>query len=154
MSWQSNGLYLAVKVDHYTKRKKSTYTHFQLFKIKKRGIPIEVLSFKNKSHTIADFSWEPKGHRFVVLWGDTLLPNIIIYSMQSANKTTCASKLATLEPRQAIEIYWPQNGRCMLLAALDSFNGQLEFYDNDEFGTMHIAEHLVINCIQWDPSGK
>ena len=32
MYWQSNGDYLAVKVDRYTKTKKSTYTGFELFR--------------------------------------------------------------------------------------------------------------------------
>ncbi|MCO5615166.1 hypothetical protein L7F22_069455 [Adiantum nelumboides] len=34
--WQSIGDYLAVKVDRYTKTKKSTYTGFELFRIKER----------------------------------------------------------------------------------------------------------------------
>jgi uncharacterized protein with WD repeat len=36
MYWQSNGEYLAVKVDRYTKTKKSTYTGFELFRVKER----------------------------------------------------------------------------------------------------------------------
>lgn len=49
MHWQSNGEYLAVKVDRYTKTKKSTYTGFELFRIKERDMPIKVLELENKN---------------------------------------------------------------------------------------------------------
>lgn len=42
MYWHPAGEYLAVKVDRYTKTKKSTYPGFELFRIKERDIPIEV----------------------------------------------------------------------------------------------------------------
>jgi hypothetical protein len=44
MYWHPAGEYLAVKVDRYTKTKKSTYPGFELFRIKERDIPIEVSS--------------------------------------------------------------------------------------------------------------
>lgn len=72
MYWQSSGEYLAVKVDRYTKTKKSTYTGFELFRIKERDIPIEVLELENKNDKIIAFAWEPKGHRFAVIHGDSL----------------------------------------------------------------------------------
>ncbi|GJX38410.1 mitochondrial outer membrane protein porin 2-like protein [Tanacetum coccineum] len=61
MYWQSNGEYLAVKVDRYTKTKKSTYNGFELFRIKERDIPIEVFELDNKNDKVIAFSWEPKG---------------------------------------------------------------------------------------------
>ncbi|XVF37250.1 hypothetical protein REPUB_Repub19eG0130400 [Reevesia pubescens] len=73
---QSNGDYLAVQADHYTKTKKSTYTGFELFHIKERDIPIEVLELDNKNDKIIPFAWEPKGHRFAVIHGDN--PRLIL----------------------------------------------------------------------------
>jgi translation initiation factor 3 subunit B len=67
MYWQNNGEYLAVQVDRYTKTKKSTYTGFELFRIKERDIPIEVLELENKNDKIIAFAWEPKGHRFAII---------------------------------------------------------------------------------------
>lgn len=54
------GTYLAVKVDRYTKTKKSTYTSFELFSVKERDIPMEVLELTNKADKVVDFAWEPK----------------------------------------------------------------------------------------------
>lgn len=152
MFWQSKGAYLAVKVDHYTKGKKSTYMRLQLFRIKERDIPVEVLNF---GHIVADFAWEPKGHRFVVvLQGDSLLPDVVVYSMLSVDRTACISKLVTLESRQVSGIYWAPKGRYMLLAGLQGFNGQLEFFDSKELRTLQTAEHLMANSVQWDFTGR
>ncbi|KAL5189952.1 Eukaryotic translation initiation factor 3 subunit B [Glycine soja] len=56
MHWQSNGEYLAVKVDRYTKTKKSTYTGFELFRIKERDMPIKVLELENKNDKTIAFA--------------------------------------------------------------------------------------------------
>jgi translation initiation factor 3 subunit B len=67
--WQSTGSYLAVKVDRYTKTKKSTYTGFELFRVGEKECPMEVLELDNKSEKIVAFAWEPKGHRFAIIHG-------------------------------------------------------------------------------------
>nr|GEU82293.1 eukaryotic translation initiation factor 3 subunit B-like [Tanacetum cinerariifolium] len=60
MYWQSNREYLAVKVDRYTKTKKSTYNGFKIFRIKERDIPIEVFKLDNKNDKVTAFCWESK----------------------------------------------------------------------------------------------
>nr|GFA34833.1 eukaryotic translation initiation factor 3 subunit B-like [Tanacetum cinerariifolium] len=57
MYWQSNWEYVVVKVDRYTKTKKSTYNGFELFRM-----PIEVFELDNKNDKVIAFTWEPKGH--------------------------------------------------------------------------------------------
>ena len=103
MYWQSNGDYLAVKVDRYTKTKKSTYTGFELFRIKERDIPIEVLELENKNDKIIAFAWEAKGHRFAVIHihGYSPNPDVSFYSMLTTHNTGRVSKLTTLKSRQA-----------------------------------------------------
>ncbi|KAK9090559.1 hypothetical protein Sjap_023736 [Stephania japonica] len=154
MYWQSNGDYLAVKVDRYTKTKKNTYTGFELFRIKERGIPIEVLELDNKNDKIIAFAWEPKGHRFAVIHGDSPRPDISFYSMRTAQHTGRGSKLTTLKGKQANALFWSPAGRFILLAGLKGFNGQLEFYDVDELRTMATGEHFMATNIEWDPSGR
>ncbi|XP_074274818.1 eukaryotic translation initiation factor 3 subunit B-like isoform X2 [Silene latifolia] len=154
MYWQSNGDYLAVKVDRYTKTKKSTYTGFELFRIKERDIPIEVLELENKSDKIIDFAWEPKGHRFAVIHGDNPRHDISFYSMKTTHHTSRVSKLTTLKAKQANALYWSPCGRYIILAGLKGFNGQLEFFNVDELETMGMAEHFMCTDIEWDPSGR
>ncbi|MQM15581.1 hypothetical protein Taro_048527 [Colocasia esculenta] len=154
MYWQSNGEYFAVKVDRYTKTKKSTYTGFELFRIKERDIPIEVLELENKNDKIVAFAWEPKGHRFAVIHGDGPKPDISFYSMRTASNTGRVSKLTTLKGKQANALYWSPAGRFVILAGLKGFNGQLEFYNVDELETMATAEHFMATDIEWDPTGR
>ncbi|XP_023007597.1 eukaryotic translation initiation factor 3 subunit B-like isoform X1 [Cucurbita maxima] len=154
MYWQSNGDYLAVKVDRYTKTKKSIYTGFELFRIKERDIPIEVLELENKNDKIIAFAWEPKGHRFAVIHGDNPRPDISFYSMRSTHNSGRVSKLTTLKGKQANALFWSPSGRFIILAGLKGFNGQLEFYNVDELETMATAEHFMATDIEWDPTGR
>ncbi|KAK4410947.1 Eukaryotic translation initiation factor 3 subunit B [Sesamum angolense] len=131
MYWQSNGDYLAVKVDRYTKTKKSTYTGFELFRIKERDIPIEVLELENKN--------------------DRLLH---LLGAKSGTSTGRVSKLTTLKGKQANALYWSPSGRFIILAGLKGFNGQLEFYNVDELETMAQAEHFMATDVEWDPTGR
>lgn len=151
--WQSNGDYLAVNVERYTKTKKSTYTGFELFRIKERDIPIEVLELENKNDKIIAFAWEPKGHRFAVIHGDNPKPDVSIYSMRTGQNSR-VSKLTTLKGKQANALFWSPAGRYIVLAGLKGFNGQLEFYNVDELETMATAEHFMATDIEWDPTGR
>jgi translation initiation factor 3 subunit B len=154
MYWQSSGEYLAVKVDRYTKTKKSTYTGFELFRIKERDIPIEVLELENKNDKIVAFAWEPKGHRFAIIHGDGPRPDITFYSMRSPNNVGRVTKLTTLKGKQANALYWSPIGRFCVLAGLKAYNGQLEFYNVDELETMATAEHFMATDVDWDPTGR
>ncbi|XP_071689983.1 eukaryotic translation initiation factor 3 subunit B-like [Rutidosis leptorrhynchoides] len=150
MYWQSNGEYLAVKVDRYTKTKKSTYTGFELFRIKERDIPIEVFELDNKNDKVFAFAWEPKGHRFAVIHGDNPRPDVSFYSVKGDK----VLKLTTLKQKQANTLFWSPTGRFIILAGLKGFNGQLEFYNVDELETMATAEHFMATDIEWDPTGR
>ncbi|KAK8445414.1 hypothetical protein SEVIR_9G321100v4 [Setaria viridis] len=154
MYWQNNGEYLAVQVDRYTKTKKSTYTGFELFRIKERDIPIEVLELENKNDKIIAFAWEPKGHRFAIIHGDGPRPDVSFYTMRTANNTSRVSKLTTLKAKQANALFWSPAGRFIVLAGLKGFNGQLEFYNVDELETMATGEHFMATDIMWDPTGR
>ncbi|KAJ9184120.1 hypothetical protein P3X46_007892 [Hevea brasiliensis] len=154
MYWQSNGDYLAVKVDRYTKSKRTTYTGFELFRIKERDIPIEVLELDNKNDKIIAFAWEPKGHRFAVIHGDSPRPDVSFYSMRTAQNTGRVSKLTTLKGKQANALFWSPVGHYLILAGLKGFNGQLEFYNVDELETMATTEHFMATDIEWDPTGR
>ncbi|KAF8380666.1 hypothetical protein HHK36_028156 [Tetracentron sinense] len=154
MYWQCKGDYLAVKVDRYTKTKKSTYTGFELFRIRERDIPIESLELDNRNDQVIAFAWEPKGHRFAVIHGDNPRPDISFYSMQSNSNTGRISRLMTLKGKQANALYWSPAGHFIILAGLKGLNGQLEFYNVDALETMAMAEHFMATYIEWDPTGR
>ena len=71
-----------MKVDRHTKTKKTIYTSFELFCIRERDIPMEVLELPNKTEKVLTFAWEPQGHRFVIVHGDGPRYNVSFYSMK------------------------------------------------------------------------
>eukprot|EP00245_Coleochaete_scutata_P017412 TRINITY_DN8522_c0_g1_i1.p1 TRINITY_DN8522_c0_g1~~TRINITY_DN8522_c0_g1_i1.p1 ORF type:complete len:737 (-),score=206.49 TRINITY_DN8522_c0_g1_i1:368-2578(-) len=155
MYWQSSGEYLAVKVDRFTKTKKSTYSGFELFRIKERDIPIEVLELENKNDKIIAFAWEPKGHRFAVVHGDGPRPDVSFYSMKNPTaKTGKVTLLGTLKGKQCNALYWSPQGRFIVLAGLKTYNGQLEFFNVDDLETMASGEHFMATDVEWDPTGR
>jgi len=84
MHWQNKGDYLCVKVDRYIKKKKSTY--FELFRMREKGVPIEVLEL---NQNIIAFAWEPAGSRFSIIHSNdtNTRPDISFYSMEGTQVT-------------------------------------------------------------------
>ena len=80
--WHPQGDFLAVKVDLHTKTKKTTFTSFELFYIRERDIPMQVLELPNKQDKVLTFAWEPQGHRFVIVHGDGPRYNVSFFSMK------------------------------------------------------------------------
>ncbi|KAI3859658.1 hypothetical protein MKX03_031172 [Papaver bracteatum] len=148
MYWQGNREYLAV---NYTKTRKSTCASFELFRIKEKDIPIEVMDPENKNDKIIAFALEPKGHRFAIIHGDSLRVDVSFYSMRTATNSGRVTKFTALHGKNAASaLHWSPFGRFIVVAGL---NGQLEFYDVDELETMAIAEHFMATNIEWDPTG-
>lgn len=152
--WHPQGDYLAVKVDKFTKTKKSTYTGFELFSIRERDIPMEVLELPNKSEKILSFAWEPKGHRFAVIHGDGPRPSVSFYSMKDDKGRLGVKLLTTLPGKACNQLHWSPQGKNVVLAGLKNLNGQLEFFNVDELETMNTAEHFMATDIEWDPTGR
>jgi len=46
LQWHPNGDFLAAKVDRTTKTKKSSYVSFEIFRIREKDIPVEILDLK------------------------------------------------------------------------------------------------------------
>lgn len=154
--WHPQGDYVAVQVDRFTKTRKSTYTSFELFSVKDKDIPMEVLEMPNKTDKVVDFAWEPKGNRFAILHGDGPRPSFSIYAMKVDLKTTVKGvELVGIQPnKQANQIHWSPQGKYLVLGGLKGMNGQLEFFNADEFEPMSAAEHFMCTDIEWDPTGR
>jgi len=147
LHWQSNGDYLCVKIDRHSKTKKSTFSAFEIFRIREKDVPVDVLEAKG---TIVAFSWEPKGNRLAVIHGEGPRPDVSFYEVQE-KKVAC---LGTLEKRQANHLFWSPQGQFIVLAGLKQFNGVLEFFNVSEMETVANGEHFLCTDIEWDPTGR
>eukprot|EP00163_Fabomonas_tropica_P004518 TRINITY_DN1397_c0_g1_i4.p1 TRINITY_DN1397_c0_g1~~TRINITY_DN1397_c0_g1_i4.p1 ORF type:complete len:654 (+),score=182.34 TRINITY_DN1397_c0_g1_i4:429-2390(+) len=145
--WQECGTYLCVKVDRHTKTKKTTFTNFELFRVKEKMCPTEVLEIKE---LVVHFAWEPIGHRFAVIHGEGPRPDISFYSMEGDK----LQLLHKVEKKPANNLFWAPNGGTIVLAGLANLNGVLDFFDADTMTSMGSDEHFMCTNVSWDPSGR
>ncbi|CAA7016173.1 unnamed protein product [Microthlaspi erraticum] len=131
--WQSNGEYLAVKVD----------IGFKLLRIKDGGG--DVLNEK-KMHA---FAWEPNGDRFAVIHGDHP-PDVSFYSMKGGK----LSKLISLTASEVDALFWSPRGKYIVLSGLKSFNGKLTFFNLDTLQIMATDIHVKATNVAWNATGN
>lgn len=178
LHWQSQAAYVCVKVDRHSKSKKSLATNLEIFRVREKGVPVEVVdSIKD---TVINFAWEPKGDRFVLITAaeaplvPTAVPPKTSVSFFCPEKTKGATvgnfkHIRTIERKNSNTIYWSPKGRFVVVATLLSQqSSDLDFWDLDYEGEkpetekdftanlqhMNTADHYGVTEIEWDPTGR
>jgi len=146
MHWQSAGDYLCVKMAR-KKTKKTTVQNFEIFRLKEKNVPVEILEMEDE---VIAFAWEPKGHRFALIHGNPARPDVSFYRL----KKKTLEKIKTLEARSANCLFWSPNGDYIVLGGLGDKNGQLDFVDTSDWTTTVSTEHIMCTDVEWDPSGR
>jgi translation initiation factor 3 subunit B len=154
MYWQASGDYFGAKVLRTTKSGKTTYSGFELFRLREPNCPMEVVELANKAEKIVAFAWEPKGHRFAVIHGDGARPDVSFYSMKDKQGNNNCTLIGTVKNKTANHLFWSPNGRVVILAGLKTMNGQFEFFDVETMETMASVEHFMATDVEWDPTGR
>lgn len=177
LHWQSDAAYLCVKVDRHSKSKKSQATTLEIFRVKEKGVPVEVVD--TIKDTVINFAWEPKGDRFVIITttepvGATAVPpktSVSFFCPEKAKGNAVGNfkHLRTLDKKNSNAIYWSPRGRFVVIATVhNQQSSELEFYDLDFEGEkpeadkdltanlqlMNTADHYGVTDIEWDPSGR
>ncbi|KAL8969679.1 MAG: hypothetical protein Q9197_004208 [Variospora fuerteventurae] len=178
LHWQSQAAYVCVKVDRHSKSKKSLATNLEIFRVREKGVPVEVVdSIKD---TVINFAWEPKGDRFVLITAaeaplvPTAVPPKTSVSFFCPEKSKGASvgnfkHIRTVDRKNSNTIYWSPKGRFVVVATLLSQqSSDLDFWDLDYEGErpeaekdltanlqhMNTADHYGVTEIEWDPTGR
>ncbi|KAL6784025.1 EIF3B [Auxenochlorella protothecoides x Auxenochlorella symbiontica] len=157
LSWHPQGDFLAVAVEKWTKSHKSTNTHFELFSLRERDTPIDMLELPNKAEKIHELVWEPRGVRFAILHGDGSRLSVSIYSMRDGKLPGArgVAHLHTLVNKQASSLHWSPAGRFLVLAGTkQTQNGLMEFWDTEDMSLLSAGEHYMATEVQWDPTGR
>jgi translation initiation factor 3 subunit B len=178
--WQNLGQFLAVKVDRYTKTKKSTFANIEIFRVNQKNIPVETIELKDPMIT---FAWEPNGERFAVITTNdpnfgaapvhgqspvTVKTDVKFYYLDNSKKANAGFKLMkTLDKKTCNYLYWSPKGHHIVLATLRSATiFDIEFYDLDfepadkkgEIGDsvqlLSTQDHYGVSDVEWDPSGR
>lgn len=177
LHWQLDAAYLCVKVDRHSKSKKSQATTLEIFRVKEKGIPVEVVD--TIKDTVINFAWEPKGDRFALITttepvGPTAVPpkTSVSFFCPEKSKGPHAGNfklLRTLDKKNSNAIYWSPKGRFVVIATIaNQQSSDLDFYDVDFEGEkpesakdltanlqlMNTADHYGVTDVEWDPSGR
>ena len=180
LHWQSEAAYVCVKVDRHSKSKKSLATNLEIFRVREKGVPVEVVdSIKD---TVINFAWEPKGNRFVLITTGEI-PAASAVPPKTAVSFFCPEKakggvvgnfkhIRTVDKKNSNAIYWSPKGRFVVVATLQSQQSfDLDFWDlsfekpKDEkedkdkdltanLQLMATADHYGVTDIEWDPTGR
>ncbi|KAK4236890.1 hypothetical protein C8A03DRAFT_35204 [Achaetomium macrosporum] len=177
LHWQSDASYICVKVDRHSKSKKSLATTLEIFRVKEKGVPVEVVD--TIKDTVINFAWEPKGDRFVIITttepvGATAVPPktaVSFFCPEKAKGNAVGNfrHLRTLEKKNHNAIYWSPKGRFVVIATIaNTQSSDLDFFDLDFEGEkpeaekdltaclqlMNTADHYGVTDVEWDPSGR
>ncbi|KAF8313816.1 translation initiation factor eIF-3b [Clavulina sp. PMI_390] len=174
--WQNAGDFLCVKVDRHTKTKKSIFCNLELFRVREKDYPVEVIELKDQ---VLEFSWEPLGERFAIIHSSD--PNLMAgpapgitikteVSFYGHDKTKGDFRLIKQFPNKTTNtIRWSPRGRHVVLTTMGNSNHfGLEFYDLDftmddrKEGVESViqlmsppnAEHYGITDLEWDTAGR
>jgi translation initiation factor 3 subunit B len=176
LHWQSDAKFMCVKVDRHSKSKKSLATNLEIFRIKEKGVPVEVVD--SLKDTVINFAWEPKGDRFVLITageavaGSNVLPKTAVsfFAPEKAkgNVTGPFKLVKTFDKKNSNGIYWSPKGRFVVVATVSvQQHSDIDFYDLDYEGEkpeennlaanlmlMNTEDHYGMTDIEWDPTGR
>ncbi|PYI30627.1 eukaryotic translation initiation factor 3 subunit B [Aspergillus indologenus CBS 114.80] len=176
LHWQSQGTYVCVKVDRHSKSKKSMATNLEIFRIREKGVPVEVVD--SLKDTVINFAWEPNGGRFVLITngeaagGAGAPPKTAVSFFAPEKKGVSAGNfklVRTIEKKTSNAIYWSPKGRFVVVATVHSQSSfDIDFWDMDFEGEkpegekdlaanlqlMKTVEHYGVTDIDWDPTGR
>ncbi|RDW70720.1 translation initiation factor eIF3 core subunit b [Aspergillus mulundensis] len=175
LHWQSQGNFVCVKVDRHSKSKKSMATNLEIFRVREKGVPVEVVD--SLKDTVINFSWEPNGARFVLITtgdasGGGAAPKTAVSFFAPEKKGVQAGNfklVRTVEKKNSNAIYWSPKGRFVVVATVHSQSSfDLDFWDMDFEGEknenekdlaanlqlMKTVDHYGVTDIEWDPTGR
>ncbi|XP_078461177.1 eukaryotic translation initiation factor 3 subunit B [Lampetra fluviatilis] len=148
LHWQRAGDFMCVKVDRTPRGLQGAVTNFEIFRMREKQVPVDVVELKE---VIGAFAWEPNGSKFAVLHGESPRICVSFYNVKNNGKIDLVK---TLDKQQANSIYWSPQGQFVVLAGLRSMNGALAFVDSSDCTVMNVAEHFMASDVEWDPSGR
>jgi len=152
MHWQSEGDYLCLLVTKLSKTKKKGATNLEIFRIREKNIPVEVVEVKD---TVRGFYWETKGCRFAVLTTDDAghHPKLLMYIL---GKEKCEQICSFDLPSNSFNnFFWAPDGQYFVCAALG--HGDLLFgglTPDNKLEILHKDEHFMLTEVSWDPSSR
>jgi translation initiation factor 3 subunit B len=182
LHWQSDSAFVCVKVDRHSKSKKSMATNLEIFRVREKGVPVEVVD--GLQGTVINFAWEPKGDRFVLITAGEVVAGTAVPA-KTAVSFFCPEKakgkeignfrlIRTVDKKNNNAIHWSPIGRFVVVATvLNQQSFDLDFYDFDFEGEktdggkdgagkeltanlqlLGSQDHYGVTDMEWSPCGR
>ncbi|KAJ1020578.1 hypothetical protein NDA13_005892 [Ustilago tritici] len=176
LHWHPQGDYLCVKVDRHTKTKKSMFCNLEIFRMREKDLPVEVVELKD---AVTAFAWEPHGTHFALISSNdpqlgTPAPGITIKTQLNffhLHPKGDFRLLKAFDNKTVNALFWSPRGRHIIVVTLGSSQKfDLEWYDvdfmhevrqgnpsadpADDVKLIGTGEHYGITDLEWDPSGR
>merc|ERR1719223_2196096 len=150
MHWQNNGDFLCLCVTKLSKTGKKIGTNLELFRMRERGVPVDVVEIKD---TVRGFFWENGGNRFALITTDENghKPKLQIWVL---NKEKCEVAASLDLPGTSFtKLVWAPDGHYFVIAAIG--HGDLLFSsvhpETQKIEILHKEEHFMVNFVQYSP---
>ncbi|KAN0060482.1 Translation initiation factor 3 subunit b [Thecaphora frezii] len=176
LHWHPQGDFLCVKVDRHTKTKKSMFCNLEIFRMREKDFPVEVIELKDP---VTAFAWEPQGTHFAVISsndpqlgapapGITIKTQLNFFHLHPKGDFRL---LKLIDSKTCNTLFWSPRGRHIVVATMGaSQKFDLEWYDVDfshevrqgsvsndpaeDVKLIGSGEHYGITDLEWDPSGR
>jgi translation initiation factor 3 subunit B len=141
-------------VTKLSKTKKKGATNLEIFHIRDKNIPVEVVEVPD---TVKAFHWETGGSRFAVITTDDTghKPKLLFYALTNDK----FENVRTLDLPSNIftDVFWAPNGQYFVCAAIQASGGDLIFgglMPDNKLEILHRDEHFMLTHVEWDPSSR
>jgi len=149
-------------VTKLSKTKKKGATNLEIFHIRDKNIPVEVVEVPD---TVKAFHWETNGSRFAVITTDDTghKPKLLFYALigdksaaSQSDKFECVRTL-DLPSNIFTHVFWAPGGQYFVCAAIGASGGDLIFgglMPDNKLEILHRDEHFMLTHVEWDPSSR
>lgn len=145
MHWQSEGDFLCLLVTKLSKTGKRGATNLEIFNIRKKNIPVDIVEVKD---IVKHFAWEKGGNRFALITTDETghRPRLSFYVLGNEKcEVTCSLDLPA---NSFTDIFWAPGGQYFVCAAMQG--GDLIFgglMPDNKLEILHRDEHFMLTNV-------
>jgi len=152
MHWQSEGDFLCLLVTKLSKTGKKGATNLEIFNIRKKSIPVDIVEVKD---IVKHFAWETGGNRFALITTDETghKPKLSMYVLGNEKCEVACS--IDLPANSFTDVFWAPGGQYFVCAAMQG--GDLIFgglMPDNKLEILHRDEHFMLTNVEWDPSSR
>ena len=159
LAWQSEGDFVSVQVNRFTKIKTNLFTSLEVFRVRQKNLPVDVVDFgAEQNELLKGVYWQPGGDKFITHHNIEFKSILALYTVNHIeNGLEVVKELARVERKQISCLYWNPRGDFFVMAGLESSTATLEFWQCSSAGELVLVgtrEHVFATEIAWEPAGR